>query len=324
MRYIGKMTIRTLGATVVSFFSISACSFGTDNGLLAMVPADSQFIVGIDVTSSRNSELGQFLSTRFDNNAKGLDQLTAETGFDPKRDLASIVYAGVSSRAGRQDAPVIVLARGVFDQNKIRSAALAKGAVVQSFLGVDLYLRGTKSQKNGFAFIENDVFATGSVTELQKVVANRSTRTPIGPELNQLISNVGTGNDIWFASTIPASRLPMPLHPDTDGPVDESRMLQTISAASGGVQLGSLVKITIDAVAQSEKDASSLVDVVRFGASLLRSRGQSDSNSALLSSALSQMLVSSNGQNVHLSLSMPESALEQLAESAPQRRHFAH
>ncbi len=307
------MTIRTVGAVVATFFSAAVCSFAAaDSGLLALVPGDSQFVAGINVTSSRNSELGQYLSTRFNGRAGGLEQLTAETGFDPKRDLESIIYAGVSSVTGRHDASMVVLARGTFDQGKIRSAALAKGAVVQSFSGVDLYTQGAASQKNGFAFVENNVFATGSIAELQKVVANRSTPAPISPQLQQLISQAGTGNDVWFASAVPASRIPMPLHPGADDSVRESRMLQTISAASGGVRFGSSVEITVDAVAQSEKDASSLADVIRFGASLLQSKGQSDPNSALLASALNQMLVTASGQNVHFSLSMPESALEQL------------
>jgi hypothetical protein len=321
----GTMTIRTLGPAILYLLSAAACSFAAvDKTLLALVPQHSQFVVGIDVVSSRSSDLGQFLSTRFDSQFKGLEQLTAETGFDPRRDLHSILFAGVSPAAGKRGVNGLVLARGTFDYNRIRSAALAKGAVVQTFSGIDLYLQAPGRGKNAFALLDTDVFATGSLTELQQAVANRSTPTRLDPQLQQLITKAGTDNDIWFASTAPASRFAMQFQPEVDqSAADGSQTLQSISAASGGVRFGSTVEITIDAIARSEKDASALADILRFGSSLLQAKGQSDPHTALLASALNQMLVSTAGQNVHLSLAMPEGTLEQLAETQP-RTHMMH
>jgi hypothetical protein len=90
------------------------------------------------------------------------------------------------------------------------------------------------------------------------------------------------------------------------------------------VLFGSSLQITVDAIARSDKDASALADVLRFGGSLLQMKGPSDPHSALLASALNQMVVSAAGQSVHLSLSLPETTLEQLAETRPQRRRLAH
>jgi hypothetical protein len=116
----------------------------------------------------------------------------------------------------------------------------------------------------------------------------------------------------------------MQFQPEVDqSAADGSQTLQSISAASGGVRFGSTVEITIDAIARSEKDASALADILRFGSSLLQAKGQSDPHTALLASALNQMLVSTAGQNVHLSLAMPEGTLEQLAETQP-RTHMMH
>ena len=74
------MTTRTLAAAVLTFFSATVCSFAAgDDGLLALVPGDSEFVVGINVVSSRSSELGQYLSAHLGGGATGLEQLTAET-----------------------------------------------------------------------------------------------------------------------------------------------------------------------------------------------------------------------------------------------------
>src|SRR3982751_356352 len=195
----GTMTIRTLGPAILYLLSAAASSFAAvDNALLALVPQHSQFVIGINVASSRSSDLGQFLSTRFDSQFKGMEQLTAETGFDPRRDLQSILFAGVSPGAGKRGVSGLVLARGTFDLSRIRSAALAKGAAVQTFSGVDLYLQAPGRGKNAFALLDTDVFATGSLTELQQAVANRSTPARLDPQLQQLITKAGTDNELWF------------------------------------------------------------------------------------------------------------------------------
>lgn len=319
------MTIRTLGLAILGCFSAAICSFGAvDKGLLALVPQNAQVVAGINVAASRDSDFGQYLSTRFNTDMRGLEEFTAETGFDPRRDLQSVLFASVSPVGDSQNLKAIVLARGTFDESKIRSVALAKGAVVQTFSGVDVYVQGSGHQQNAFTFLRKDVFATGSAAQLQQAIANRSVPATLNGQLRKLISQAGTNNDVWFATIAPASRFPMHFGPDTDQALGGSQTLQAISAASGGIRFGSSVEITMDAIARSDKDASALADVLRFGASLLRASGQSDGHSTALASALEQMLVTASGQNVHLTLSMPEATIEQLAETRPQRRRIAH
>ncbi len=317
------MTIKMLRTLVLCSLSSAVCSFAAvDSGLLGLVPPDSQFVIGINVEASRNSDFGQYLSTRLNAGAKGFEQLNNLTGFDPRRDLQSVVFAGVTNPSGQQNLQGVLLARGTFDQNRITSAALAKGAVVQNFSGVDFYLHGNGNGRNGFAFLDTDVFATGSLAELQQAVANRPAR--LDPKLQQLITQAAADNDMWFASTVPASQFAKHLQSELGQSAPAgSQTIQAISSASGGVRFGSNIQLTLDAVARSEKDASSLADVIRFGASMLQMKGQSDPQTALLASALNQMILSANGQNVHLALSIPEATVEQLADARP-HRHVAH
>lgn len=320
------MSIRILGLAILTSLSAAVCSFAAvDSSLLALVPQNSQFVAGINVAASRDSDFGRYLSTRFSTDMKGFEELTAATGFDPRRDLQSLLFAGSSPVSeGDRDFKGIVLARGTFDESKIRSAALAKGGVVQSFSGVDLYTGGDGHRQNAFAFLQNDVLATGSIPQLKDAITNRSARSTLNAQLQKLITQAGTYNDVWFATIAPLSRFPMHFAPGQDGRADASQTLQAVSAASGGIRFGSSLEITLDGIARSEKDASALADVLRFGASLLQMRGESDPNSAALASALRQMIVTASGQNVHLALSVPEATIEQLAESRPQRRRLAH
>ena len=201
------MTIKMLRALVLCSLSSAVCSFAAvDSGLLGLVPQNSEFVIGINVAASRNSDFGQYLTAKLSADAKGFEQLETVTGFDPRRDLESVIFAGVGGSTGRQNVHGVLLARGTFDQNKIRSAALAKGAVVQNVSGVDFYLPANTHGKNAFAFLDTNVFATGSLTELQQAVANRSNPAPLDPKLQELITQAGADNDIWFASTVPVSR----------------------------------------------------------------------------------------------------------------------
>jgi len=321
------MTVKMLRALVFCSFSSAVCSFAAvDIGLLGLVPPDAQFVIGINAVGSRNSDFGRYPNTRLNADSKGFEQLDTLTGFDPMRDLESVVFAGVTSPSGNQSVRGVLFARGTFDQSKITSAALAKGAVVQNFSGVDFYLRGDGNGRKGFAFFDSDVFATGSLAQLQKAAANRASATALDPKLQQLITQAGAENDIWFASTVPASQFATHLQTELgQSAAGGSQIVQAISSASGGVKFGNgnNVQVMLDAVAQSEKDASALADVLRFGASLLQVRSQSDPKAALLASALNQMLLSAKGQNVHLSLSIPEATVEQLADSHSPRR-LAH
>jgi hypothetical protein len=74
--------------------------------------------------------------------------------------------------------------------------------------------------------------------------------------------------------------------------------------------------LTFDAVTRSAQDANALADVVRFMASMLQTRAQNDARAAVLASAVQQMQLQSTGPNVHLALSVPEKALEGLAQQA--------
>jgi len=91
------MTIRMLGLAILTCLSSAVCSFAAvDSGLLALVPQNSQFVAGINVAASRDSDFGRYLSTRFSTDMRGFEELTAATGFDPRSDLQSLLFAGSS------------------------------------------------------------------------------------------------------------------------------------------------------------------------------------------------------------------------------------
>jgi hypothetical protein len=322
------MMYKILTAALIYPFAAALCSFASvDAGLLALVPTNSQVVVGINVETARNSDFGRYFIDKMniDNSGRhGVEELIEQTGFDLRRDLQSLMFANTTLAKHGNPSDFLVLARGTFDQAKIRSAALAKGGIVQSYRGVDMYLSKGPHQDNGFAFLDSGVFIAGAPATLQGVITNRAATSTLNPQLQQLISQASGENDIWFASSTSPSFFGNHFSPDMEKSMGGAQAVQSIVASSGGVRFGSAVQVTIDAIARSDKDATALADVVRFAASMVQMKAQSDSKANILSASLSQLSVSTSGPSVHLVVAVPETSLEQSAETPHHRRRIAH
>jgi len=156
---------------------------------------------------------------------------------------------------------------------------------------------------------------------VQQVISNRTQASRIDTQLQQLITAASADNDIWFASRVPLSTFAQRLQEGTQSSFRGSQVLQAVQTATGSVRFGDPIRITLNAVSQSEKDASALADVIRFGADLLQMQSEPDQRSQLISSALKSMELSNQGTSVHLELLLPEASVEQLAQISPNRRH---
>jgi hypothetical protein len=298
---------------------------GVDNGLLAMLPAGSKVVVGVDVTHARDSQFGQFMLTKIQADDPQLQQMIQETGFDPRRDLESILV-GISGvgKAGAASS-FVVLARGTFDIAHIREASMAKGATAQTYQGVELLVR-SQDPKNqtGFAFPSAGTAVMGSLEIVKQVIARRGSPVSLDPQLKSQINGVGSANDVWYVSLVGgdvfadhAAKGPADGMHDGNGVQDmlaQGQVLQGIVQSSGGLKFGSMIEATLDAVTRSEKDAQSLTDVIRFFASMVQTQRQNDPRAKILADALDAMTLQNTGTAVHVAVSFPEETMQQLAE----------
>ena len=166
-----------LGACSLSFASV-------DSGLLALAPAGSQLVASVNVDGSRSSAFGQFLLRQMSAQDDGFQQLAEQTGFDPRRDLQSILLTVASPHNSNGAGRFAVLARGNFDQNRIKAAAQTKGATIQQFGGVDVVV-GNGSHEGAFAFPDVDLAVIGDLQSVKQVIQNRSAPTTLDPALQE-------------------------------------------------------------------------------------------------------------------------------------------
>ena len=301
---------------IVPSFLLAACVpalAAVDAGLLALAPSGAQIISGVDVTRAKSSPFGQYILSKLSSDSQDFQEMIQETGFDPRRDVQDLLLVSTASQAQGNKSRFAVLVRGNFDHELIKKSLLAKGGTVQPYQGVDVLVSGSKHGGTAFAFTEVDIAAMGELSTVQQIIANRANPTNLDPALQQLVSSEGTDHDAWFACLTSGSFLSNGFRKEgVQQPGAEA--LQSILQSGGGISFGDVVEASFDAVARSAKDATSVADVIRFGASLLQTQGQKDPRASILASSLSNMTINTNQSNVHISISMPESGLEQIAE----------
>ncbi|HTU43842.1 MAG TPA: hypothetical protein VMF91_02180 [Bryobacteraceae bacterium] len=303
-------------------------AFGAiDTSLLALVPPGSKIVSGIDFDRARSSQFGQYMTARINTSDQELEHFVTETGFDPRRDIQQMLFVSNGPAEKGDSSKFAILARGNFDQDRITAAARTKGLKAQPFEGVDIFV--DKSQHDGpsaFAFLGDGIGVMGDSETVKQIVSNRATASALDPALQAAINKTGTDNDAWFVSMMSGGFLAHHLNAQINGDqsnhegqssMPQAQALQSVLQSSGGIQFGTTIRVSFDAITRSPKDASSLADVVRFFASMVQMERQKDPRAGIAASAFDNMNLATDGDAMHLSISLPEKSLEQLIDSMP-------
>ncbi len=293
--------------------------FGSvDDQLMAMVPAGAKVVASVDATRARESAFGQYLLNRMNKDDSNLEQLVAATGFDPRRDLQHLVFANAGSNGEEKLIEFAVLARGIFDADQIKAAAKAKGAVIRKYHGLDVLVNKQGDERaTGLVFPLADIAVFGDLKTVHAILDNSGAPSSLDPELQSLIKSAGTNNDAWFASLAGADSFGSHFLPPDQQNQGQAKAIQSIRQCSGGMRFGDAIDVTFDASTRSAQDATSLADVLRFGASMVQMQRGKDPRAAILAGALDQMNLRATGDHLSLSFSLPEKSLEQMAELHP-------
>jgi hypothetical protein len=314
MRCFSILGLALLAAASTAFAEI-------DHGLLNLVPQGTQVLAGFQVDKGKTSALGQYLLQRAGSEEPQFQKFMDATGFDPRRDLQEVLVATPGpATAGKHS--IIVLARGTFDVTHMKKGLVAKGGRVENYQGVDLLLGG-RSDSGSVAFLDSTLAVAGDRDLVQSVIANRSVPSTIDSQLMHKADKLSQDNQAWFASLVPGSALPQRERPGQN-PKINTAAIQSVLQSSGGIRLNSnSVDVAFDAVTRSEKDALALCDVVRFFASMVQMQRNNEGPMALLAPSLDEMQLTATGDQMHLSLSVPEKVVEQILNQGGPRRRTA-
>lgn len=316
-------------ALLGSLVLIRPAAASVDEGLLALVPDSTVVLTSVDADATRTSGFGQYLLRRMDREDQHLQSFADETGFDPRRDIQTLLFAGFRERqpnshqsnSRQPNSRYAILARGTFDPSRIAAAVRTRNAFApQTYDGTTLFVDKRPGNDNAFAFPDAGVAVMGDVGTVKQILDRRANPATLDPGLLERVNKIGKSNDVWFASLLSGSFLSNHIElPGNAAQLKDSSALQSILQSTGGVRFGDEVKVSFEATTRSPEDATSLADVVRFLSSMIQTQRGNDANTAILASAFDKMQLQATGSQFRLGLSISEKNLEALAQSSAKR-----
>lgn len=303
---------RILVLTVAAALPVLA----VDPALLRMVPAGAKVVAGIDVQAATASPFGQFVLSRAQHEDRDFQKLVEATGFDPRRDITELLF--VSLEAAPRHGDGLVLARGRFDVDRLTAYALSRSnANVTTYNGVKYVSFGT-GDHGAFAFLDSSTAVAGNSASVKAAIDRRNAAAALEHAMTSKVQDLSARYDAWMVAngTFDGRFMPRMGENAPKGPVN-GVVLQSIEQTSGGVKFGSVVQVEGEAVTRSDKDATALVDVVKFLTGMVQLNRERP-EVAQFAAALDSLKVSAAGTAVKVTMAIPEADLERIM-SQPKR-----
>lgn len=306
------------------FFAVAASAItvlAADPAMLRMLPADSAFLAGIRTDQVRTSRFGQFLLDQLKTEEANMNQFISATGFDPRRDLTELVVA--SANAHGMGATVVV-ARGKFDLAKIQAFAGKSGTQTIAYQGFALMAgHGADSSHGVLAVLDNNTAVAGELEAVKSAIDRHKAGGPgaLDPKTSNRIMELSSKYDAWMMSASLARLADDVSNPQLGG-VMAGDLMKSMESVIGGVRFGANIELMTEATMRSEKDASALVDVVKFLAGMLQLNSQNDTRATEMAKLLDKMELKASGTQFRLLLAIPEDVVEGLVKPAslPRKR----
>ena len=276
-----------------------------DPQLLNLVMPEAKVLAGVNVDQAKTSAFGAyFLSQIQAQGAQHFQQVAALTGFDPTRDLHELL---VASNAAPGSHSGLILARGNFDASRIQAAGIAGGGTTTNYNGVILLL--DPKQTHAVAFLDPTLAVAGDVASVKAAIDRQNAPAPLSAALVVQVNQWSTAEDAWAIAATPLANLKPPANPSNPPNPALQNAFQNIQQAAGGVKFGDPIVWTGQLQADTAQNASSVTGVVQFLASLAQMQAQQ--KNPQLAGILSSLSVTASGNQVNVSLSVPEAQAEQ-------------
>lgn len=301
------MNARILTASSLAIGLVAALPApAADSQLLNLVMPDAVVVAGANVAQAKTSAFGQYVLLQIQSQGLEFQKLIAATGFDPTQDVSETLAA---SNGTAQTG--LVLARGMFDASKIAAAAQAAGkAVLETYQGFTI-IEDAK-QTHGLAFPTSTIAVAGDVADVKAALGRVASPSSLPASLVVQITQWSESQDAWAISTVPLSTFH---HAGAGAPaanipgLNGQGAFQAIQAAAGGIKFGTNDVITAQATADNAQDAQSMANALQLLVSLAQMQASKEPALAALAQSLQ---ISASGATLNVSLSLPETTLEQL------------
>ena len=265
---IGSVLVLVVGLSVglVAYyggFPGFALGQGSGPDELRFVPRDASVVAYVNVREVMNSDFRKkILTMEPAGTEKGQQEFRDATGINIETDIDSVLaYLGVGGTANGVHEGV-VLARGTFNEAKIRAFLTGKGAREEVYNTKTILVPAEpgKNAPGGLVFLENGLVAVGSMDSLKKTIDAFKTggagNVLDNTELMKLVDSVKGHNNAWAVGRFDAVTGQAKL------PEQVTRQIPAISyfAASGHINGGVSGNLSMEA--KDEEGARNLSKVI--------------------------------------------------------------
>lgn len=315
-------------------------ALAADPRLLALLPGESEAVMGINVQAVFKSTIGQEIAKSSQSQSKDLEEFTAMTGVDLKNDIHEVMLAGFSLTPGsgaKGTAKGLALIRGNFQPARIGTAILAKGGTKASFQGKDIWYPQsigktsavTGQEKDVMTFVDSTLAVAGPESQVKRFLSGGHPKAQAS--LQSKVNAASNRYDIWMVSNVSPAQLAGAM--DVAGGTPEQAigpmqgdMFKKIESTQGGIKFGPTIHFGMEMEAITPEDATALLNVMQFFQSMMAGSAQSKNGSssgmpAGLQSMLSGVKMRSQAKTVSIEWDVPEAtALEFIRSSAAKKR----
>jgi len=302
-----------LAATGAFYLSPARAAVGPLPAEGMVLPADTRFVVGVDVRRLVASDL--YAKNRASMRPEAFAELEARTGVNPERDVDQIVIAGGPSAGAGPHGAGIVLVSGRFDRYKLSRAleTTHKDVTWKDHQGTTVYLFGEGRKGAGAAaFLDDDTLVLGSQAAVEETVASRargSAPLRTNTAIMALLGRLKPGSTFWMVGDQSLlANLPRSL-PAPGGGDGASLQLPAVRTVLVTGDVDPQVALDITAETADEAAAKNLGDVVRGLTALAALQGNNKPELKELAAGLN---VTTEANEVHVTARIPHALVESL------------
>lgn len=326
-------------ARTLLFFALTlpalAAPQSSNTDLFSFVMSDAQLMAGAHVDSAKNSPFGQFVLSQTPMGEKYLQSFITETGIDTRADITEII--GAWNGAPNANSHWLIAARGTFGSSieTMEVNALKNGAVITRLPGVDLLAitrPGMNTQEANLCiglFTDGFTDLIGDCTSVNAAIQFGSSSSGAASPVAMKARELRAKQDLWFASVVPLSEISSFVPAGATGSANplssvlNSKLFLAIQQISGGVKFpsaaqGSGAQLSAELLLDSPQDATSLLNVVNFLASIVQMNSGNIPAASAFRTLLGDLQTSVTGSTLNVALNISETSLEQLFQQAGQ------
>lgn len=282
---------------------------GNGQNLLQNIPQNSAVVIHVNVEQVRSLPLYQMIWGALvaqPDAQQVLGEMEAQAGFDPNRDVTSLMVAV----SGENDDHWAILVEGTFNVPQIGSY-LATGPMASGELttvdwqGHTVYFDPTDPEpdRGYFTFLNNNMVAAGTQAELDAIIGTVTAggaNITANAAMNTLVDATDMSGAFWFAGVMtPAMQAEM-----VGSPMEGMTQIN----GNGNFDSGLNVAYTVGTISAETATAMAAF----FNAQLAQARIQPELQQMGLTSVLDNVTIANADTNVTITMGVPEQTLNQV------------